>query len=257
MSTRPLTTTSYAVLGAPRDPTLGDRTTSRSSCGARSTSSGRAPRATSMRSRSGSSRRGSPRSREEWNGDRKRTVYSITENGRDGAPARGSRARVRGASVSSPSRTSASSSRTTARRTTSSPTIARIAAGRRGGDRALRRARPRSTRGRRPLPRAHPRERLARHALGRAGTRRGRLGAVGPRRGRAVGLRRASPTSTWAVDAIRRARSHADATEAQRRALSARSIWRFASRSARSRRLSIRSLPRAIAISTLTRPSLK
>ena len=44
---------------------------------------------------------------------------------------------------------------------------------------------------------------------------------------------------------------------AQRRAFRARSIWRFASRSATERRLSIVSLPRASASSTLTRPSLK
>ncbi len=65
----------------------------------------------------------------------------------------------------------------------------------------------------------------------------------------------ATPNVEWATTAStpRRRRGRA----VQRRDLTARSIWRFASRSARSRRLSIRSLPRATAISTFTRPSLK
>ena len=60
----------------------GRHTTSPSSCGARCTSSGLAQRATSTPSPSGSSTAGLAEAREEWNGNRRRTVYSITDRGR-------------------------------------------------------------------------------------------------------------------------------------------------------------------------------
>ena len=70
-----------------------------------------------------------------------------------------------------------------------------------------------------------------------------------------AGTTRRRRTSSGRRTALRRVDRRGRA--AQRRDLTARSICRFASRSARSRRLSIRSLPRATAISTFTRPSLK
>ena len=56
---------------------------------------------------------------------------------------------------------------------------------------------------------------------------------------------------------LRARAGHRDRSRLYRRDLSARSICRFASFVARSRRLSIRSLPRATAISSFTFPSLK
>jgi len=196
---------------------------------------------------------GSPRATAEvsWNGERKRTVYSITPRGAealrdwladDPAPQRVesvAAVRILFGHLGTKDDLQAA--------------IARVAADAdewiTRGFRGRRRLRPR----RRTVPRAHPRQRAPRHAHDRAGADGVALGDLGGRGGRTMGRRRDSRRRVGCPDAAARARRGA----VQRRALRARSIWRFASRSARSRRLSMRSLPRATASSTLTRPSLK
>ena len=123
--------------------------------------------------------------REEWNGDRKRTVYSITDRGRDAlrdwlatppAPARG---RIR-----TPAAAALRKLRLQGRPARDDPGNRRRRA---KHDRPLRPARDRVRTRRRALPRSHPRQRAPRVALDRAGARHRPLGTTVTRRCPSVG----------------------------------------------------------------------
>ena len=123
--------------------------------------------------------------RKEWNGDRKRTVYSITDRGRDAlrdwlatppAPARvESEAQLRLLYANYGSKDDLLA------------TIQSIEDDAQSDDRPLRPARDRVRTRRRTLPRSHPRQRAPRVALDRAGARHRPLGTTVTRRCPSVG----------------------------------------------------------------------